>query len=54
MKKILVTGAFGQIGSELVPTLQKKYGKENVMAWGIRMFRRLRWDFRKVMQETRI
>lgn len=34
MKKILVTGAFGQIGSELVPTLQKKYGKENVVAIG--------------------
>ncbi|MFN3301429.1 MAG: NAD-dependent epimerase/dehydratase family protein [Patescibacteria group bacterium] len=32
MKKILVTGAFGQIGSELVPVLQKKYGKENVIA----------------------
>lgn len=34
MKKILVTGAFGQIGSELVPTLWKKYGKENVIAGG--------------------
>ncbi|MGE5041878.1 MAG: NAD-dependent epimerase/dehydratase family protein [Candidatus Levyibacteriota bacterium] len=34
MKKILVTGAFGQIGSELVPALQKKYGKENVVAVG--------------------
>ena len=35
MKKILVTGAFGQIGSELVPALQKKYGKENVVAMDI-------------------
>src|SRR5690242_13333879 len=26
MKNILVTGAFGQIGSELVPALQKKKG----------------------------
>jgi nucleoside-diphosphate-sugar epimerase len=34
MKKILVTGAFGQIGSELVPTLQKSYGKTNVIAVG--------------------
>ncbi len=32
MSKILVTGAFGQIGSELVPALQQKYGKENVIA----------------------
>jgi len=34
MKKILVTGAFGQIGSELTPTLQKKFGRENVIAVG--------------------
>lgn len=34
MKKILVTGAFGQIGSELVPALQKSYGKMNVIAVG--------------------
>lgn len=32
MKKILVTGAFGLVGTELVETLQKKYGKENVIA----------------------
>ena len=30
--KILVTGAFGLIGSNLVPALQEKYGKENVVA----------------------
>lgn len=34
MTKILVTGAFGQIGSELVPALQKKLGKENIVAMG--------------------
>jgi nucleoside-diphosphate-sugar epimerase len=34
MSKILVTGAFGQIGSELVPALQKKHGEENVVALG--------------------
>jgi nucleoside-diphosphate-sugar epimerase len=34
MKKILVTGAFGQIGSELVPALQKRYGRSNVVAVG--------------------
>ena len=34
MSKILVTGAFGQIGTELTPALQQKYGKENVVALG--------------------
>lgn len=33
-KRILVTGAFGQIGSELIPVLQKKYGEQNVVAMG--------------------
>ncbi|MBI3752651.1 MAG: L-threonine 3-dehydrogenase [Deltaproteobacteria bacterium] len=32
MNRILVTGATGQIGSELVPALRKKYGPENVIA----------------------
>ncbi len=36
MKRILVTGATGQIGSELVPALRKKYGGDNVIAAGHR------------------
>ncbi len=35
-KRILVTGAFGQIGSELVPVLQRKYGQDSVIALGHR------------------
>lgn len=34
MKRILVTGATGQIGSELVPALRYKYGNSNVVAAG--------------------
>ena len=34
MKKILVTGAVGQIGSELTLELRKRYGAENVVATG--------------------
>ena len=36
MQRILVTGAAGQIGSELVPELRKRYGNENVVAAGHR------------------
>jgi nucleoside-diphosphate-sugar epimerase len=36
MKKILITGALGQIGSELTVALRKKYGTENVIASDIR------------------
>jgi len=35
-EKILVTGPFGQIGSDLIPELQKNFGKENVIALGHR------------------
>jgi nucleoside-diphosphate-sugar epimerase len=34
MKKILVTGAVGQIGSELTIALREKYGNDNVVACG--------------------
>jgi len=34
MRKILVTGACGQIGSELAIELRKKYGGDNVIAAG--------------------
>ena len=36
MKKILITGATGQIGSELTLALRNKYGGENVIAAGHR------------------
>ncbi|TYS17971.1 L-threonine 3-dehydrogenase [Rossellomorea vietnamensis] len=36
MKKILVTGALGQIGSELVIKMRGIYGKDNVIATDIR------------------
>jgi dTDP-D-glucose 4,6-dehydratase len=35
-RRILVTGAVGQIGSELTPALRERYGRENVVAAGHR------------------
>ena len=34
MRRILVTGASGQIGSELVPALRERYGDDDVVAVG--------------------
>ncbi|KKU82029.1 MAG: L-threonine 3-dehydrogenase [Microgenomates group bacterium GW2011_GWA2_47_8] len=51
MKKILVTGAFGQIGSELVPALQKTYGLNNVVAVG---HKRIPKDFDGIVESVEI
>ena len=34
MSRILVTGACGQVGSELIPALRERYGNDNVVAAG--------------------
>jgi nucleoside-diphosphate-sugar epimerase len=36
MKRILITGALGQLGSEITAALRKRYGAENVVATDIR------------------
>ena len=44
MKKILIVGAGGQIGSELVPYLRSIYGTENVVATDVRECKDLAGD----------
>lgn len=46
MRKILVTGALGQIGSELTVKLREVYGKDNVVASG----RRVKDGFEELIQ----
>ena len=41
--RILVTGALGQIGSELVAALRQRYGAEEVVASDVRMPPAVRW-----------
>ena len=41
--RILVTGALGQIGSELVAALRQRYGAEEVVASDVRMPPAHRW-----------
>ncbi len=38
MEKILVTGALGQLGTELIPALQKVFGETNVISTDIRLY----------------
>ena len=51
MKRILVTGAFGQIGMELVPVLQQKYGMDSVVAIG---HKNLPADFKGIVEAAEI
>ena len=50
MRKILVTGALGQIGSELTVKLREVYGKDNVVASG----RRVKDGFEELIQSGQI
>ncbi|MFA9288613.1 MAG: NAD-dependent epimerase/dehydratase family protein [Weeksellaceae bacterium] len=49
MKKILVTGAFGLVGTELVAELQKMHGKENIVALGNK---RIPENFDGIVEQT--
>ncbi|MDM5231630.1 L-threonine 3-dehydrogenase [Lysinibacillus pakistanensis] len=45
MKKIIVTGALGQIGSELVEKLRSIYGEDNILATDIRKLEHTKGPF---------
>src|SRR5690625_7107490 len=45
MKKVLITGAFGQIGSELTTKLRGLYGDSNVVATDIKEKKQLDGPF---------
>lgn len=51
MKNILVTGAFGQIDSDLVPVLQKQYGADHVVAMG---HHNIPADFKGIVEKAEI
>ena len=51
VEKILVTGPFGQIGTELVPELQKLHGIDNIIALG---HSRIPNDFKGVLERADI
>lgn len=52
IKRVLVTGARGQIGSELTPKLREIYGKENVLASDIRQINNESWEPYEVLDVT--
>jgi len=47
MRNILVTGAFGQIGSELIPALQQRYGAAHIIVYSGAL-----WVFNTAVTDT--
>ncbi len=47
MKKILITGAFGLVGSDLVDGLEKRYGKRNLTLLSHKTFRKVSYVVEK-------
>jgi nucleoside-diphosphate-sugar epimerase len=52
IKRILITGARGQIGSELTPKLRDIYGKENILATDIQQINVETWEPYEVLDVT--
>ena len=44
VNRIMVTGALGQIGTDLVDELRQRYGNENVLATDIRQLSGSLWS----------